>query len=132
MDLGLDALNYASLGQENNLFLSSLNIQEAQTYLLQAPFNPFMPVVSDVPPAQGALQQQAEPSGTPKERHICNVPGCEKTFGRPAEFRRHKQTVHGKKNKFRCMVESCDYTYPRLDKVREHMRRVHKLRVQME
>jgi hypothetical protein len=67
----------------------------------------------------------------PGSRDTCNVPGCGKTFGRPAEFRRHKQTVHGEK-KFRCMVDSCDYSYGRLDKVREHMARMHGIHLQVE
>lgn len=132
MDLGLGAFAYTSLSQENDPFHTPFGIHDAQKGALLAPFVPIMPSVSGVAPAPGALHQQARPSGTPEQRHACNVPGCLKTFGRPAEFRRHKETVHGKKNKFRCMVESCDYTYPRLDKVREHMRRVHKLRIQME
>ncbi|KAJ4353644.1 uncharacterized protein N0V89_005374 [Didymosphaeria variabile] len=83
------------------------------------------------PSTKGLTPQPATPN---TNVHRCDVPGCNATFGRPAEFRRHKRTVHKRLGapEFQCMVQSCSYTYPRLDKVREHMRRVHGIRIQME
>ncbi|KAF2684107.1 hypothetical protein K458DRAFT_487618 [Lentithecium fluviatile CBS 122367] len=58
----------------------------------------------------------------------CAQDGCQKTFGRPAEFRRHLDTKHSRRGVVRCMV--CTYEYPRMDKVRSHMEKMHGLRVE--
>lgn len=81
---------------------------------------------------QNPSQERVRTPGTPRQRHACTVSRCEKTFGRPAEFRRHMKTVHKRHEtpQVHCMM--CDYTYPRIDKVREHMEKMHGLRVHIE
>lgn len=66
-----------------------------------------------------------------RRRHRCTQPGCDQTFGRPQEFRRHLIVKHNSQDAEktpRCMF--CRYSYPRLDKVRNHMEKVHGCRVQ--
>ncbi|KAL5377174.1 hypothetical protein DPSP01_009986 [Paraphaeosphaeria sporulosa] len=76
----------------------------------------------------------AQPRSQRRSVHDCDVPGCSATFRRPAEFRRHKRTVHMRHEaqEFECIVKSCNYTYPRLDKVREHMKRMHGICLRVE
>ena len=63
---------------------------------------------------------------TNKGKIRCTEPGCNKTFGRPQELRRHLEADRRRKTNtgWRCVV-SCDYEYPRWDKVRIHMGNKH-------
>lgn len=66
-------------------------------------------------------------------RYKCNVLRCaRKTFSRPAELRRHYDTVHIVKRQFWCLVQSCERSvsaggkpFPRQDKLRDHVRSMH-------
>lgn len=65
-------------------------------------------------------------------RERCTYAGCNATFGRGAEFRRHVRTVHKRHEAggYQCLYQSCGYSYPRIDKVRSHMEKMHGLRVE--
>jgi hypothetical protein len=79
---------------------------------------------------QGRRSSVNEASQRKDSRIACNKPGCVATFGRPAEFRRHLDTKHNRRQNqgFRCVV--CKYEYPRMDKVRSHMEKMHGLRLE--
>jgi hypothetical protein len=82
--------------------------------------------------SQVVAQQDATPEGSQSSRPrvSCTQPGCDKTFGRPQDFRRHLKTKHAPQDAscYQCMVCGCDYSYPRIDKVREHMQNMHGIR----
>jgi hypothetical protein len=77
----------------------------------------------------------AEPSGQPaptvtlsaaqEERFSCTTEGCNKTFGRAGDWRRHmgKHTSP----KFKCIMIDCDKTFYRKDKLKAHVRQGHKM-----
>ena len=127
-DLGLQEFDSTFQYPWNDFPVNAPAVHQVQQPILQAQYPRIAPAV---PELQATLQPTVAAPHAPGSRDTCNVPGCGKTFGRAAEFRRHKQTVHGEK-KFRCMVDSCDYSYGRLDKVREHMARMHGIHLQVE
>ncbi|KAF1843039.1 uncharacterized protein K460DRAFT_258993, partial [Cucurbitaria berberidis CBS 394.84] len=59
----------------------------------------------------------------------CNQRQCSsKTFGRPAELRRHYATIHAvQKPEFWCHIVSCERSKPfsRKDKLTDHVRKAH-------
>jgi hypothetical protein len=64
-------------------------------------------------------------SNSGKERITCYEEGCTKTFGRAAEYRRHKKTAHSPP-KFQCVFFGCKKTFSRADKLGDHLRKGHK------
>lgn len=131
-DLGLQGIESTSQYPWIDFQVNNFAIHEIQQPIPQAQYPRIAPAVPELAAhTQATLQPTVAAPDAPGSRVTCNVPGCGETFGRPAEFRRHKQTFHGEK-KFRCMVDSCDYSYGRLDKVREHMARMHGIHLQVE
>ena len=132
MNPGLQGYYSTSQYPLNEFSANKFAIQEFRKEPLpQAQFARIALAAPELTHTQSALQQTVAAPDAPGSRHACNEPGCERTFGRSAEFRRHKKTAHGGE-RFRCMVESCDYSYGRLDKVREHMARMHGISLQVE
>jgi hypothetical protein len=64
-------------------------------------------------------------SNSGKQRITCDEEGCTKTFGRAAEFRRHRKTAHSLP-KFQCVFFGCKKTFSRADKLSDHLRQGHK------
>jgi uncharacterized Zn-finger protein len=93
---------------------------------LQAP-TPLLGAGLPIP--QQALEQPSTADTTPfnngKQRITCDEEGCTKTFGRAAEFRRHKKTAHSLP-KFQCVFFGCKKTFSRADKLSDHLRQGHK------
>lgn len=90
------------------------------------------PPLGDIAPF--AIDTAPQPRKQRKQRFVCDLPGCETTFGRAAESRRHMRTIHKRHETtgFQCMVNSCSYKSPRQDKVREHMKRMHEICLRVE
>lgn len=66
-----------------------------------------------------------------RSRITCSVSGCQSSFGRSAELRRHEKSKH--RNDFvPCpasgYVRVCDGLFPRVrrDKIKEHVQKMHK------
>jgi uncharacterized Zn-finger protein len=51
--------------------------------------------------------------------------GCEATFGRPSEYRRHMTKHQGRS--FNCTQPGCIKSFNRRDKLRDHLRQAHKI-----
>jgi uncharacterized Zn-finger protein len=66
----------------------------------------------------------AAPPNVGQERFTCTA-GCNKTFGRAGDWRRHmgKHASH----KFRCIMIDCDKTFYRKDKLKAHVKQGHKV-----
>jgi uncharacterized C2H2 Zn-finger protein len=63
-----------------------------------------------------------QPSGT----NLLACPhGCQSTFGRPSEYRRHMTKHQGRA--FNCTQPSCIKSFHRRDKLRDHLRQAHKI-----
>lgn len=63
-----------------------------------------------------------------KTRLPCGHPGCNLTFPRSYELRRHQDNVHQRKDIYLCPVYDCKRAHnslPRGDKLREHYRKKH-------
>jgi hypothetical protein len=82
-----------------------------------------------LPTSQQALEQPSAADTTlfnsGKQRLACNEKGCTKTFGRAADYRRHKKTAHSAP-KFQCIFFGCKKTFARADKLGDHLRKGHK------
>jgi len=58
------------------------------------------------------------------ENHFtCSVEGCERTFRRPGDFRRH--VVRHVPPKFKCIADDCYKLFYRKDKLHEHLEQDH-------
>lgn len=70
-----------------------------------------------------------EKRGRGKKRLECPHPGCNSTFPRNYELKRHQSTIHESKVSIVCSVYGCNRIskpFPRLDKFYEHVRKHHK------
>ena len=76
-------------------------------------------VIGPAPPALAAAPQ---PSG--QALLTCPV-GCDATFSRPGEYRRHMRK-HGPRS-FPCTQPGCTMAFYRKDKRRDHLRQFHKM-----
>jgi|TARA_R110002003_G_scaffold45_23_gene3690 hypothetical protein len=104
---------------------------------VQDNYQPLVPVFP-MPEAQFDFTPQQEPSqailstqaaiinpaqATREERHTCPK-GCNKTFRRGGDYRRHmkKHELHP----FKCCIMNCGKTFYRPDKLRDHLKQGHK------
>jgi hypothetical protein len=81
------------------------------------PYDPF--AGPSIPPASIAA-----PPAISQERFTCTA-GCNKTFGRAGDWRRH-MGKHAPP-KFNCIIIGCDKTFYRKDKLKAHVRQGHKM-----
>ena len=79
-------------------------------------------VTGTVPPVAAADSAASPRNNNPNGRTSCTYEGCFKTFGRPADFRRHLKK-HNPDCLLRC--RQCHYTNYRKDKLREHQNKRH-------
>jgi hypothetical protein len=54
----------------------------------------------------------------------CTEAGCDQTFRRSGDYRRHM--MKHRTPPFRCIMVDCSYTFYRLDKLRDHIKQGHK------
>ena len=70
----------------------------------------------------GATFRQA----VPEPRVHCEFPGCNKTFRRKGDCRRHMRK-HNPVRAYSCVVDACGMKFYRLDKLRDHARDGHNI-----
>ncbi|KAF1968107.1 hypothetical protein BU23DRAFT_656829 [Bimuria novae-zelandiae CBS 107.79] len=113
---GFEAPGYNTLFLESDFSTGGFTAHDAQLLAPQATFAPNAPSKSNISRTRDIFHATGTP-GMRRSRHACSFTGCKKTFGRPAEFRRHMKTIHKRDETpgIQCMM--CNYTYPRIDKV---------------
>ena len=75
--------------------------------------------VADICPSRPAQSAQDETAGSTrssdvKRKHICDYPGCEKSFTTSGHLARHARTHTGEK-KFQCTFAGCQSRFSRHD-----------------
>jgi hypothetical protein len=79
------------------------------------------PNIDAPPPAPIDYPQQ-----TLQPRTICSYPGCDRSYARPGDCRRHMLKHAAGPSRFRCIFRDCDMGFQRGDKLREHLENGHK------
>jgi hypothetical protein len=101
--------NYNTVFQQSPMQFPSHNVYIPST--LQNT-GPSQPIVSG---------GQSQPSG--QANLMCN--GCQVTFGRPSEYRRHLNKHTGRTHP--CTEPGCSKSFYRRDKLRDHLRQRHRV-----